>query len=189
MLTRSTLSIYVMELLPNELCCEIFSRLSLYDLEECSLVCRRWNGILQDGVFSELQYARYSRILQCDRAADTRLLQALNVSTLNAVGQNAIYCAALAGRTSDLRVILASTPPHKMQAVLAASVNPVGKTALSAAVARGHLDCARELLDAGSNPDAQDVEGMSTLHIAAALDDTEIMNTLLAAALMQTHMI
>lgn len=73
-----------------------------------------------------------------------------------------LHCAAQAGRASALKVLL------NLPGVEIDGVNSYGNTALLLACAANARDCAKILVDAGSNPTVANKHGQTALHMAVA---------------------
>jgi hypothetical protein len=83
------------------------------------------------------------------------------VNARNDAGQTALHCACLHGNYTCAQMLLAAK--SDIQATDLAN----GYTPLHGAVRRGHMRIVALLLDAGADPNAPDLQGSSSLHVAA----------------------
>jgi ankyrin repeat protein len=77
-------------------------------------------------------------------------------------GWTALHLAAHYGRRPVMEALL-----HAGADVRALSTNPLGNTALHAALANGQTEAAAMLLESGASIDARDASGHTALHLAA----------------------
>lgn len=83
-----------------------------------------------------------------------------------------IHWAVFTNRLNDLKSLLENSYDLKSKLD---EKDPRGRTPLMLAVTLGHLDCAKVLLEAGSNPNIEDSSGFNVLQEALTLGDHEFV--------------
>src|SRR3954463_4367044 len=107
--------------------------------------------------------------LEAAALGDTEKLAGADLSVRGGDGFTPLHLSAFFGGAEAVRAILATGVDPDADAD-----NPFEVRPLHSACARGYIDCARALLEAGANPNIAQQRGYTPLHSAAHLDDHEL---------------
>ena len=87
-----------------------------------------------------------------------------------------LHWAVFNNRQNDLRRLLSNS--YNLKSKLDEK-DPRGRTPLMLAVTLGHIECAKLLLEAGSNPNIEDASGFNVLQEALTSGDHEFVTDVL----------
>jgi ankyrin repeat protein len=120
-------------------------------------------------IFEAAALGRVGRVLELIGSDASR------IDTPSADGYTPLQLACFFGRTDAVELLLERGADPS-----AIARNSRRATALHGAAHRGHIECARLLLDAGGNPNARDINGETPLHLAARNHDDAMQLLLLS---------